>query len=726
MSTTKIGVFTDSHEGKSLEAICRLFSQEGVQHTAFMGDGLLQYQAPLTLANSRRASTIKRSLRQNTGLRRDFEAGNFSQEQKNRIDTDFQEGKEISTRIARTQGEQMRARVPKLKFAVGGNHDTIQFAEGLGDAYVNGRTKEVAGKQWYGCPGGGDIPGQTAFIDNDLLADDREFRHFPAEKWIPGLVSKNPTQMVQKIDVLGSHTPLLFDDEMRKDAASVQLTDAFTARAGIAQQYPQLGLTMPKVLLHGHLHNKASSEFKDLQDDDGNIVWNGLVINPGVSSIDHNFGQFSSACIMEQDDDSGEIACMHEYRIWSSMDGLLDVECHATHEFDWENRTINIIPVGKRALYEQSQDAFVNNLEQDPHFSLVAQGFDNNYEGLSTLEKDNKFRQNQALGEWLGNEFSHSMRQAINWTRRVYFEENGLKSGDELTGHDISIMARMVKDIFLEDVASAEGVSFEGIENPAELRMFENAYLQARCNFQPGVISYALRVDNPTVDGVWKDWGRQRGLLKHLQEGTQQVNDELAREGLEDDDYKEMAQLYLPGTHSLTDDLENGEYQQIHSIGLQQGLITTRQVEDMGDLFVRNDSYVPTPISLNQLVDQDDYTGGTSQQYLGPLPESQIRELLGRKEQVLQDERGDFFATREGKHYLDPALKEEFGYSTKTVADAFTDGSYRVIIPREGMNEQEMNQLRDYGRMQEEENEEIPPIPGLNYSEDDNEGGMPF
>jgi hypothetical protein len=664
MARIKVGLFSDSHEGNTLESIVRLFKSQNVDHTWFFGDGLYRTQAALTHLNSGSGNQVRQMARSNTPLRQEILDGYFSKEQLERVVGFFEHGRKVSDKIAKNIMDQKMAQMPNLDFILGGNHDRKAYVEAAGDAHVNGTAKEISGLNLYGCSGGGSIP-KNAFMDEDLMADNSDLGVYPHKNWMQGLVSH------KDIDILGMHVPYTFDDSVRKDNAGEYAREALLQRASMAET--DSTINMPKAIIYGHLHDKARWSFKRIKDNDGKVVLETLVGTPGVSSQDHNLGSFSSACIAEIDTDTKQIERVHEYRMWSNFEGLRLVKHFGTHEIDYDNKKVEFTLIDETVIQDHDLGMFTDAIQLDPHSALVSQGFQSNYEGLNAWDKDALFRQNMALAKSHAEDVSHELRRTINWVKQSYLSD---KSG-KISDFDLRVMSETVRKLFVQEMSQKDGISFDSIENKFEQKLFENAYLSAKFGLYSSVFDQVFLVEDATVESISGKWGMERELVGHIQKKTEEINNEFCYNNLEGSDYKEMIeQVYLPGNLQFAKELKDDELQNLYTNAVSQGLLGQSVLRDVPGWFKKK-SYSGNKITEDELADL--FKIGRQATPREEPSIDAIGDLLNRNAQVLRDEGGDYLLTGSGKQYLTDEMKEQHDYTSKTFEEALGDDSLRII-----------------------------------------------
>ena len=561
----KIGLFSDIHGTNTLNALAEAFSKLGVDNALFLGDAVYETMSQTTLHDSGVYSSFAEQIREDSPLRKQLLEGIYSEEQIKNIAKKGLNAKEISNNVAETEYNKLKKMSLELR-VLGGNWDyKDKIEETFGEDYINGKLTELNGIKIAGFSGGGAVPGMT-FASETLATSDSDERQYYV--WQELL-----SQQEIGADVFASHVPFI-PPKGHKEYDSELLFEAVLKRKAA-------GLDVPQVYMWGHEHSSGKVEFNERLD--------AFVVSPGTCATNHN-GNMAPTFMTTEFNDENKLTKVNKYEIRSSLEGLANVVMVEEFELDYENKKVKSEKKEKTIISEVDIEKTKKHLDLDKSQKLIDEGFCFDYSDLSTKEKDSLLKRN------IGVMFDYQQKKqdlVENIVKKV-----GVKFLDNF---DLKDAADEVYGLLVKEASKEFNASLDHVKDESTKSLFEAILIQAAFGANSEDVYGVIRKDgikdskdfvsnSKNVSKVCSD-----GIKKHVQQYVLFKN-------LEEKDYQEMAEVYMPLNFERKHNLDRDNAFNLWLKTYQQGLLTEKDMEEFKEGYSKIEGYEKKPIEKDKLL----------------------------------------------------------------------------------------------------------------------------
>ena len=689
----RVGIFSDLHSDKrSLFPLVKTLKHLGVDSGLFLGDFLYKTMSDVTSAEQNRAHKLIEQLRTDTSFRQDYQKGLFSEEQINRLLHSIEYGKTISKKIVKDEYQEMKEILSGLELAVvGGNWDYKEEIEEVfrGD-YLNASTKNLSGLNVLGFSGGGTPTVPTS--RTETLADDEDYQGLQYHTWTEKLRSNQP----YNADILISHMPTTDGENVKKENAVEYLKSSILARKS-------QGLDVPEVHIHGHRHATSVKYDEEME---------AFLVNPGPSGSSH--GADIPAFLVGEFDDQNKLTKVNKYEILSSLKGLTEVKQTGHWTLDYENKKAEFVEENIVILEEKSLPEFKNNLSLDDNLKLTEK-INVNYSSLSNaLEKDTLLRSNILV-------MSNELEEAANKIKTISINalhKNLVDGSGNLNLNNLEQTIDEIHQEITEESCKSLGVDWDYIKNSFDMDSFEGKYLAASINkvmfgINHGSFAPSLREEAKKAKSVDDLKNLVSPIIEESQDNLSKVYQSYILNDVEDSDYQEMAELYMPQNFERKHDLFGQEAFQLWLKSYKEGMITSDYLDTL-DSYVKKEDFVESEISKEEIFakfgfsesDEDDQEQSELEGTTNDIPAElipEIRDKINSGEQnVISVDDGEYIVGPNNKAcYLTEDFAEGLNYTPKTqnedLGDKVKARKYDVVRTNDGEEVIMVNPLEGRG-----------------------------
>ncbi|GEM_PF-4582500 len=673
----RIAFIGDAHGNfQGAKLATRLLKEKGISNRIYMGDLTHLLTADFTKDAARPHLNLHQHLISPSEYRKGIEDGLYSNEQLERIANPHQSAIESLRAHARRTYQEFKSIDPDMK-TIGGNWDIEGVIEEVfaGNFKQTGLGEENGLKILWGSGGG--TPPLTGGTIEGYLADypDKDVHH--SRELAPYLRQpRGPTQEENEIDALVMHVPPPQVGQ-HVDQYALQVQEQLLHRH-------QMGLPLPKVIVHGHHHlstaNIAWNSYKDkITGEEVKI----LTFSPGVLALDHNDGSHGAFTIAEFDE-KNRLAKVEEYHVSRTLDGHMNVRYHGDHVLDHDKQEVTFTRRNELVAHEKLEDTPKDFFTLDNNYSLAQRGLSIKYEGLSGREADLLLRQNLSILGGYVKETGERIKLVLDTIRNDWLA-HAKDPKHEFSDDELDAKKQEVVEKLADQAAKVFGINLNEVTPLDETaKVFHQALLtKAAFGITLDDILQATNVKKRVYEEIPFNWGSE--LLQKSSEDLYNQGQQYILAPITESMWMSMVdEVYAPLNVKRIGMLSRQKAISLYAKGYNNGLVLESEATDTGAYEAQKDFH------KNPKTAQDiDSLFGIS--YAGKemipnqsrqLSEDATRTLQGKIDQglpVLKDLKGDYVLSPQGKVYLDSSAKSKLSYQPTSMKQLLDEGKALLI-----------------------------------------------
>ena len=682
----EVALCSDVHGNlQGLELFSKIARARQIQQRICLGDINFRLTAPFTRDSSVTATVFREKLKYDGS---EFEAiteGKYSDAQLARLAEPRVSAIAAADGHAEHTYSLIRDIDPDMQVLLG-NWDRLEpMQRVLAGQVIEAEFKDVDGLKALATSGGGSAPHGACGVLEGFYSDYPDEDIYRATQARQLLIQpRAATQEENEIDVHFTHIPPTQAGQTRDNYGQHMLN--------FYMQRNQLGLPLPKLIVHGHHHSGTNVEWQNYKDLASGEELKVLTLNPGTLATQHNTATYSTFAIAQFDKDTKRLVRVEEYHVKNSMAGIVNVVLHGEHIIDHETQEIEFNLLNETVMSEANKELFKESLTLDNNYSLLERGIITDYDGLTPEEADLRLRQNLSVIERYVKEAADTVKGVVSAVRNGWLN-SALASGKELSdkfeARELAEQQRKIADILGEKAAKEWNIDLSEIDFGSEFdRLFYTRRLmEASFGITMDDLVEELTFSELTYESIPANWGggnqRDRpGITQRVSKALNGQYQHHAIKNISDETWVDMVEkVYMPLNVKRKRDLTKNEAIQLYSKGFNQGLLTEADATAKG-LYEVTEDFDPNEKTRAEIYEKfgigyDDLQPRENRATLSTLESEQLQERINQGTSVFRNTQGDYVLTEQGPLYINPEANLQ--YEPTSIRELLDDNRAQLI-----------------------------------------------